>query len=589
MTITVFTLCGCSFFSHDNERDLQQRVATVGAYEIVNTFLDDKGDGKDYSFKTSKKTVYKRDLLEYVQSNQSSLTNSFSGDPEGLYKYATRMLVTAEIVTNEVDALIAANQVEWGLEQENTIKQNLYGIIDNTLLSLKNNILSERDMDQIVSPDDTEESSSTTYPVKPDESDDDDDEYESDIDKPVEPWEPDRIMWPGINGDSDTRSLEREAMRRFIALIKSRVKDDFRLNMPERKWLKTKINSEIKAIDELIDTQGVEYVYPVIGSYSYPMREYDGKFGFIMYYLSGESLERSQKITAMQNYLIDSVTVKYEEVEASFNTALGEQRASYDADVSAYDTAINDSSTNVVYHANNNYFYVKHILLPFSDEQTAALKAYKERADIKNLQADEQKEKINDYRDWLADSIVCYPHKDGENDTTKPMTVDDVLSHVRSVMTPLSSAGNIKGANDAFNDLIYLYNTDPGAFGNDKGYIVKYKLNDGESETYMQEFADAARYMRENIEVGRFYDHKVVTDYGVHIMYLSSVPKKGEVSLYDYTTPDRSQTYYDLFEEPIRSARETAAFTNWQNDILTYNYNKHSKTYTENFSDLWED
>ena len=30
-------LCGCSFFSHDNERDLQQVIATVDSYEITNS------------------------------------------------------------------------------------------------------------------------------------------------------------------------------------------------------------------------------------------------------------------------------------------------------------------------------------------------------------------------------------------------------------------------------------------------------------------------------------------------------------------------------------------------------------------------
>ena len=579
-------MCGCSFFSHDYERDYKQEVASVSSYTIVNEYLDDDGASQKYEYKTDKKTIYKLDLLEYVQNNQSSLASSFSGNAEGLYKYAVNMLVNVEILMNEVDALIDAGQVEWGVEQFNTIKQNLYTVIDNSIFTQKNAILDERDQEQIVKPDEDTSSAETTYPVKPevtDEVEDGDDEIVNE----VEPWEPATIMYPGINGDNDTRSLEREAMRRFVALIKSRVKDDFRLDMPERAWLKKKINAEIKAIDKLIDTKGIEYVYPVIGNYSYPMKESESEFGYIMYYLTGESLERSQKITVMQDFLEGSVEVKYEEVADKFNTTLAQQEKTYKEDISAYDTAMNDGSTTVLYHANNNYFYVKHILLPFSDDQTAALTAYKNSPEISNLQSDEREALINEYREWLAESIVCYPHKDGEDDTTRPMSVDDVMSHIRSVMTPLAS--NVKKANDAFNDLIYLYNTDPGAFGNDEGYMVKYKLDEGESETFMQEFADAARDMRDNIEVGRVYDKKVITDYGVHIMYLSSVPKLGAVSLSDYTTPDKSQTYYDVFAEPIRSAREDAAYTDWQNNILTYNYNKYSKLYTKNFSDLWED
>lgn len=581
--LTASLLLGCSFFSHDDERDMQQEVAVVESYDITGTVLNDDGVGRDYTYTTQKKIIYKRDLLEYVNSNASSLSSSFSGDPEGLYKYCVRMLINIELVTNEVDALIASDQVEWGITQHNAIRSSLYNIVDNTLLSLKNNILDERGQQQIASIDEDTSTASTTYPVKPEATDDADDE---DAVAETKIWEPDRVSWPGVNGNSDERSLGREAMNRYIALIKSRVANDFRLDKPDRKWLKDKIDNEIKAIDKLIDTRGIEAVYPVIANYSYPMNESSSEFGYIMYYLSGENLERSQKINAMQNYLTDRVTVKYDEVAQSYSTLLNEQRSQYSVDISAYDTAMTDGSTTVLYHANNNYFYVKHILLPFSDEQTAALKEFKNRADIKNLQEKEQKAKIDDYRAWLADSIVCYPHVDGENDTTRPMSVNDVLSHVRSVMTPL--AGSVKSANEAFNDLIYLYNTDPGAFDNDQGYIVKYELAAGESETYMQEFADAAREMRRTIAVGQVYAEPVITDYGVHIMYLSSVPQKGVVSLYDATTPNGEKTYYDVLEEPIKTARENASFTDWQSNILIYNYNTHSKQYEDNFSDLWD-
>lgn len=585
IALTACMLLGCSFFSHDNERDMQQEVAVVQAYKITNVVLDDNGVGKQYDYDTQAKTIYKRDLAEYVQNNINSLSSSFSGDAEGLYKYAVRMLISLELVTNEVDALIACNKVEWGVTEQNEIRRNIYSIIDNTLLSLQNNILSERGLEQITSIGADSSAASTTYPVKPEVTDNADD------DEVVEPettvWTPDRVSWPGVNGDSDKRSLEREAMTRFLALIKSRVKDDFRLEKPDRMWLKNKIDAEIKAIDKLIDTQGIEAVYPKLGEYSYPMTDSTSEFGYILYYLSGENLERSQKITAMQGYLTDSVTVQYDEVEKSYNTTLNDQRSQYEADIAAYDSAMSGGNTTVLYHANNNYFYVKHILLPFSDDQKEALTNFQNRPDIKNLQADEKKAKVEAFRNQLVESIKCYPHLDGEDDLRYPMTVENVMSHVRSVMTPL--AGNVQRANDAFNDLIYLYNTDPGAFDNDKGYVVKYQLNEGESETYMQEFADAAREMRRTLEVGQVYAKPVVTDYGVHIMYLSSVVQKGAVGLNDATSPNGSQTYYDLLEEPIKTNRENASYTNWSNNVFSYNYEKHSKTYTDNFKNLWED
>ena len=579
-------LLGCSFFSHDNERDMQQEIAVVKAYTITNTVLDDDGNSTDHDFKTKQKTIYKRDLLEYVNSNYNSIGSSFS-NAEDLYKYCVRMLISSELVTNEVDALIDCKVVKWGMTEQNEIRRSLYKIIDNTLFTLKNEILAERDMEQLTQIDEDTSTASTTYPVKPDETDDDDEEYDNAVDsEDTEEWVPEHSVWPGVSGDSDERSLDRQAMTRFIALLKSRVENDFRLDKPDRKWLKNGINAELKAIDNLIDTQGIEAVYPKIGEYSYPMSgDRSSKFGYIMYYLSGENLERSQKISAMQEYLTDRVTVQYDEVAKSFNAMLNEQRGSYEDDTSAYDSAMSSGNT-VLYHANNNYFYVKHILLPFSDDQKEALEDFEHRADIANLQKDEKEKRIEAFRAGLVESIVCYPHVDGEDDKTRPMSVDEVMAHVRSVMTPLASS--VKRANDAFNDLIYLYNTDPGAFDNDKGYVVKYKLDDGERETYMQEFADAARDMRDTLEVGQVYNDLVVTDYGVHIMYLSSVVNKGAVSINDATSPNGSQTYYDLLEEPIRKARESASYNEWQNNILTYNYNKYSKVYTDKFSDLWK-
>ncbi|MDE7107000.1 MAG: hypothetical protein K2O39_01610, partial [Clostridiales bacterium] len=417
--LTACMLLGCSFFSHDNERDMQQEVAVVNSYKISNIVLDEEGEGKEYVYSTQKKIIYKRDLAEYVNNNISSLSSSFSGDAEGLYKYAVRMLINIELVTNEVDALIDCNKVEWGVAQQNEIRRNLYSIMDNTLLSLKNNILSERGQEQISAIEEDTSTTSTTYPVKPDPTDNADDEIED-----VEPavWTPDKVSWPGVNGDSNQRSLEREAMTRFIALIKSRVKDDFRLEKPARKWLKNKIDAEIKAIDKLIDAQGIEAVYPKIGEYSYPMTDSTSEFGYIMYYLSGENLERSQKITAMQEYLTDSVTVQYDEVEKSYNTLLNDQRSKFDEDISEYDSAMSGGSTTVLYHANNNYFYVKHILLPFSDDQKAALTEFKNRPEIKNLHEKEQKVKIEQFREQLVESIKCYPHVNGEDDLNNLMT-----------------------------------------------------------------------------------------------------------------------------------------------------------------------
>lgn len=548
-------LCGCSFFSHDTERDLRQVVAYVESYEIEN----DK-QGKPY--KTEAVDIYKRDLVEYYNTNYSNLSSTYGSDVEGMYRYCLSMLVNTELVINEVDALIDAGKMEWGVEQQNEVKKRIYDIIDSTLISIKNDILDERGRPGITTDGDSEVSTETTYPIKPEDKDGEKDDEKDDEWQP-EPWEPSLSRYPGLSGDPDRQSLEREAMRRFISLLESRVEDDFRVTGEDSE----KFESDIEAIDEIIDTRGISYVYPMIGS------------THLMYYVSGKSIERSQKIRELQSYLSESVDVSDEEVIAKYNSLLNEQRSAYTANVSAFNTAMSNNST-VLYYPNDNFFYVKHILLPFSDAQKAELTAFKERLNV-------TKGEIESFRNGLAESIVCYPHVAGEDDKTRPMTVDKVMSHIRSVMTPLES--NVKSADTTFDDLIYLYNTDTGAFGNNKGYVVKYRLDEGESETYMQEFADAARYMRENLAVGQVYYNKVITDYGVHIMYFASTTRPGTVQLHSYTTPGEVETYYDVLKEPIKSAREQAAYTTWENNVLMYNYNTHATLYINRCKNLWED
>ena len=571
-------LCGCTFFTHDTERDLKQVVATVSSYDITKTVVLDDGEDEDgfpktkteqITYTTKAVDIYKYDLVQYVNNNASNLSSQFGGDLEGLYKYGVRMLVNVELITNDVNALIKAGEIKWfegeyddakivdgDYTQYNAIKKNVYGVIDSTLLNIKNEMLEERNQATVTTTGDTSVSNSTTYPVKPEE------ESDEDVVE-TEEWMPSLSRYPGLSGDDDNISLEKEAMRRFIEILENRIKDDFRLTDDDLK----KFDADREEINKIIDTKGVSYVYPMIGQ------------THLMYYVSTKSIERSQKITALQDYLTKNITVSDAEVMNAYTSLLNEQSSTYANNVAAFDSAMSQGST-VLYYPNDNYFYVKHILLPFSDEQTAALNAYKARLNV-------TKEQVKAYRAQLAEALVAYPHDAGEDDKSRPMTVAQIMNEIKAKMLPLEI--NTQEADLAFDDLIYLYNTDPGAFGNNKGYVVKYKLNDGENETYMQEFADAARYMRENLEVGQVYYEPVITDYGVHIMYFASTTTPGIVTVSQYTTPGKLETYYDILKEPIESARANAAYSKWQSEVLQYNYNAHTTTNEGTFSDLWKD
>lgn len=554
-------LTGCSFFERNTERDYQQVVAVVKAYDITNevaTESIDDATGETVTsievktYRTKKRTLYKRDLLEYINNNQSSLTSSYDNTKD-LVRHAMEMIVDTELIVNEVDALIDAGLIEWGQAQENSVKQRVYSVIDGSLINIQNDLLESRDKPTI--DNDIESlSEDTTYPVKPSETVDDDDD-----DTVVEPWAPSLSSYPGLFGDSEERSLGRQALNEFIALLKDRVKDDFRVTAEDKK----KFKQDDARIDEIIDSKGISYVYEILGDTHY------------MYYISGKNIERSVKIAQLQTYLTNSISVSESEVVDRYEKLLNGQKSTYDSNVSIFESAMSSSnSTPVLYYPNSDYFYVKHILLPFSDEQTEQLSAYS---------ANHTDEAVEAFRKSLVSNIVCYPHVAGEDDKSHPMTVAEVVNEIKATMTPLE--GNAKLADNAFDDLIYKYNTDPGAFGNNKGYVVK---NSKTGNNWMQEFTDAALYMRKNLEVGQVYYEYVITDYGVHIMYLASTTKPGEVGLYDYTTPGEVETYYDVIEALISSAKEQVMYSAWEENVLNSNYKTKSVLYEDRYSDLWK-
>ena len=231
----------------------------------------------------------------------------------------------------------------------------------------------------------------------------------------------------------------------------------------------------------------------------------------------------------------------------------------------------------------DSYFYVKHILLPFSEKQTAALTAYKN--DPKNAGKD-----YRIMRDTqMVNETVVYAHVNGENDLSNPKTVNEVFDEIYGAMALVAS--NPKEAERKFDELTYKYNTDTGAFGYGKAYAVKRNDDEGHSG-YMEEFYDGAIKLYDEHKVGEVLPEIVVTDYGVHIMYFSQAVVPGTIrTLNDYLTPGAYKTVRESFAEVIRSTKENNAFTSWQNERITYYREKPGtvKTYEKRYKSLYED
>ena len=142
-----------------------------------------------------------------------------------------------------------------------------------------------------------------------------------------------------------------------------------------------------------------------------------------------------------------------------------------------------------------------------------------------------------------------------------------------------------------FDELIYLYSTDPGSFGAGKAYAVK-RDDEKEFSGYMEEFYRGAMELyNQGYKEGEVLPHYVVTDYGVHIMYLAQKIERGIRYLNDYLTPGEYRTVRDTFEETIRTSKENKEFTSWQNDRINY-YRERANvvhTYKDRYKSIYEE
>lgn len=625
-------LAGCSLIEHNDEKDMQQVVAVIDSIKDTDSI-------SKITYKSSAVNIYKSELVSAVNTYGGSyIQNGLTA--EAATDRLLDELVTRELLIVEAERLLRQEKIEWTKADDNAYKKYVYSAIDNQLNSIRNNVLT--DFGETVGSDsEEEEKKETTYPVPDTETGDEDySDYDFDangniqyvpklkyrwdencniiLDKDGNPataevteevkdgngeailvpkldengnevkdeegntvmvpmtrvaetpklkvWEPEKYDWPAMYGTEKEKSRDRETVRRFISYIKDLVNADFRVTDAD----KAEFEKDDKEINKVINEQGIEYVYPMLWKTHY------------MEYLAGVSAYESILINKLQDFIVGSVKVTDEEIVNAYNSELTTQKETYENDQSAYQSAISGGSVTVLYLRDDSYFFVKHILLPFSDAQKAAFEAYK--ADPKNAGKD-----FDVYRDNMVNAIVAYPHKDGEDDLNRPMSVNQIFNAVKSEMSSLKVSA--REAERKFDELIYLYSTDPGSFGAGKAYAVK-RDDEKEFSGYMEEFYRGAMELyNQGYKEGEVLPHYVVTDYGVHIMYLAQKIERGIRYLNDYLTPGEYRTVRDTFEETIRTSKENKEFTSWQNDRINY-YRERANvvhTYKDRYKSIYEE
>ncbi|MBQ9715153.1 MAG: hypothetical protein IJV77_01940 [Clostridia bacterium] len=142
----------------------------------------------------------------------------------------------------------------------------------------------------------------------------------------------------------------------------------------------------------------------------------------------------------------------------------------------------------------DQYYYVRSILLPFSDEQTMLLNLAKSRFGAESAQ-------YKDYRKAMADEIEVT-----DNDGNEGITPAQVRAEIDT------------SDRNSFIQATYKYNTDPGMQNPVRGYVVSKDPTDlGFGGTsFVKEFVDASRFA---INHGQQMTY-CVTDYGIHLIWV---------------------------------------------------------------------
>lgn len=561
IVLSIGTLTGCNLITTNTYKDYRQSVIVVAPIT--------KTRGND-TFTSKERNVYKYELVNIYNSQYSNLSSQYSTNQE-MFDYIVEQLTNRELIMVEVESRFHFGDLVWyngdasvggDYRDLNAVIESVYEGIDSQLETIRAQVYKDHN-EKYEAGANAEDSTETTYPTKT-ETVVEDEEDEAKIE--LELYKIKDYYKDGMT--SKEISLEKEVMNRFLNLLENNLKSDTNLAVFEDK--EADLQASVKKMKDVLKTEGADALYKKL----YGGTEADNKdIKVAIDFLYGTSAINSRKIEKLQEYLeSEAKDVSEEDILKEYRKAVQLQESLYKNDSDGYIAAIKEDASTILYHVNTGdtkLFFVKHILVPFSDAQTALLNKEKVRLNIDKNNMSNYKQ-YADYRDALALGITSYEHRDGE-DYGNPLTLTQISNDIVRQMT--EAEANTKDAARTFDDLIYKYNTDPGIFTNTLGYVAQYKT----TGTYMQEFQDGADILYKDYKVGQLLknvDGKkdknyVVTDYGVHFMFYYGELKEGTTQLTDYTTIGRYETVYDQIKTDLTNNWMNIIFENWQETALT--------------------
>ena len=241
-----------------------------------------------------------------------------------------------------------------------------------------------------------------------------------------------------------------------------------------------------------------------------------------------ELLSNNKYLEKFEDDFFASVEVNTGAVLNYFREQYKSQREIYENDESAYHTAMKDSSKNYIYyHVNsgNEYVNVKHILLNFNDVQKELITALNTEYEEKYQNIKDEDGEVVDYttdKEYQAKLYEIAYNSEVKRDYELDgeliqWNANQVIDYVNENVT-----GSFREKSSKFDDLIYIFNDDPGIMNSEFDYVVN--LDTSVTDQMVKPFADGVRALDEsNGGNGAGSMSAVITEYGIHILFHDGV------------------------------------------------------------------
>ena len=452
-------LSGCNLFALDSGAYYNQTVAAI-----------------EYEDKTIK--ITKEELAQAYSRHGESLSSNGYSQTDAI-EYLVNYLINQKVLINQTNELIEDGVIEFTNNHKNDIWNDAYKNVISLLADYETKIYESLNLEQ---PSELEEEKEkTTFerfnPV-------------SEIIK----LNGEYVVRVLDNNDNSQQTLVYDAnedvIDTIIEAVDERIGNNAYLKEAKQQYL-NELVAKAKAFKQASDEETVWY-NEVERIYNYAK---DNN------YISLYEQHLVNNGNGVSPISVNDV-FKYLEnqIAASYNY--------YSLDLAKYKDEILESRENIHYFFTDKtigeFFYVSHILVKFSDEQTADLKELEEQ--FKNG-AFATQEDYNNARQFIIDQTVVKSY--GEE--VKNFTVQNLYNELTDALEGKSKEQKAQ----IFNEYLYEYNEDEGILSGDYNYIVG-----TESSKMVESFTEAARELYNNGN-GEFGDLSgmVESEYGIHILF----------------------------------------------------------------------